>query len=99
MCGLKQQDAVLQPNRRSELKRKSVAVQVKAAVLSRQLKRALESKSVSEITPDFESFNNDRGECYELVSLLHADLLVGCADTDELEKLAFRVENIIFDLK
>ena len=56
-------------------------------------------KSVSEITPDFESFNNDRGECYKLVSLLHANVLVGCADTDELEKLACRVEDIIFDLK
>ena len=97
--GLKEQDVVLPPNRRSELKRKLVAVQVRAAALSRQLKKALEWKSVEKNSPDFESLNNEWGECYELISLLHADVLVSGADTDKLEKLACRVEDILFDLK
>ena len=96
---LKEQDAVLPPNCRSELKRKSVAVQVRAAVLSKPLKKALESKSVNDVSPDFKSLSYEWGECYELVSLLHADVMVGCADTDELEKLACRVEDVLFDSK
>ena len=51
------------------------------------------------VRSDFENLKIEWGECYELVSLLHADVLVGCADTDELEKLACRVENVLFDLK
>ena len=76
-----------------------MAVQVRPAVLSRQLKKTLELKYVDEISPDFESLNNEWGECYELASRLHADVLVSCADTDELEKLACMVENVLFDLK
>ena len=56
---LKEQDAVLPPNCRSELKRKLVAVQARAAVLSRQQKKALELNSVGKISPDFESLYNE----------------------------------------
>ena len=54
--GLKEKDVVLPPNRRSKLKRKLVAVQVRAAVLSRQLKKALESKSVERNFSRFRKF-------------------------------------------
>ena len=94
--GLKEQDVALPPNRRSEIMRKLVPVQVRTAVLSRQLKKALELKCVENISPDFESLNNELGECYELVSLIYADVLVSCADTDIFPCVKLKFESSFY---
>ena len=83
---------------KSEFKRKLVSLQVRALALGRQLKLvAAGHKPVSDVTT---GFNED---CFELVSLVHADILAcdgdNPGDFDDLDKLACRVEDVLFELK
>ena len=81
------------------LKRKLIAIQIRASALRRQLNDVLESNdSTIEVVKDF---NNEWNVCFESVSLVHADILA-CGesiDIDDLDKLACRVEDVLFELK
>ena len=81
------------------LKRKLIAIQIRASALRKQLNDVLESNdSTIEVAKDF---NNEWNVCFELVLLVHADILA-CGeniDIDDLDKLACRVEDVLFELK
>ena len=81
------------------LKRKLIAIYVRASALRRQLNDVLESNDRTiEIT---RGFNDECYVCFELVSLVHADILA-CGENiyiDDLDKLACRVEDVLFELK
>ena len=86
---------------KSEFKRKLVSLQVRAWALERQLKSvAAGHKPVSDVS---KGFNEEWRDCFEWVSLVHADILTcdgdNPGDFDDLDKLACRVENMLFELK
>ena len=79
------------------LKRKLIAIQVRGSALRRQLNDVPESNDI-EVA---KGFDGEWNECFELESLVHADILA-CGeniDIDDLDKLACRVENVLFELK
>ena len=81
------------------LMRKLIAIQIRTSALRRQLYDVLESNDTTiEVAKDF---NNEWNVCFESVSLVHADILA-CGesiDIDDLDKLACRVEDVLFELK
>ena len=86
---------------KSEFKRKLVSLQVRASALGRQLKLvAAGHKPVSDVS---KGFNEEWRDCFELVSLVRADILAcdgdNPGDFDDLDKLACRVEDVLFEQK
>ena len=79
----------------SSMKRKLMAVQVRTADLGRRLDSAQDVELQKSLGC---TIKEDWQQCFEAVSLLHADILSWDTAAEDLEKLACWVEDVLFEV-